>query len=45
MAERFDDATGTALGWRGDRLVAAFRFGGGSADLVARIEAGASVSG
>ena len=38
--------SGTALGWREERLVAAYRLGGGSVDAFARrIEAGASTVG
>jgi NADPH-dependent 2,4-dienoyl-CoA reductase/sulfur reductase-like enzyme len=44
--EPFDAQTGIALGWRGERLVAAYRLGpGGRIDeIVRRIEAGAEAA-
>ncbi|HYO47323.1 MAG TPA: FAD/NAD(P)-binding oxidoreductase [Gemmatimonadota bacterium] len=44
--EPFDDNRGNALGWRGERLVAAYRLGpGGRVDEIARrIEAGAEAT-
>jgi NADPH-dependent 2,4-dienoyl-CoA reductase/sulfur reductase-like enzyme len=46
VEEPFLGDSGTALGWREERLVAAYRIGGGSVDAFARrIEAGASTVG
>lgn len=44
--EPFDDNRGDALGWRGERLVAAYRLGPGGSieDIARRIEAGAEAT-
>ena len=46
VEEPFLEGSGTAVGWREEREVAAYRFGGGSIDVFARrIEARASTTG